>query len=107
MARVTLLSVDGCPNAPSVHTSLRSLAAELGFDLEHRRVASSAEAEHLGFPGSPTVLIDGRDPFHATAEAGLSCRLYATEDGLRGVPPRKELREALRAATDRSLRGSE
>lgn len=86
MARVTLLSVDGCPNAPTVHASLRSLAEELGSDLEHRRVASCEETEHLGFPGSPTVLIDGRDPFQAAAGTGLSCRLDATEDEPRGVP---------------------
>ena len=47
--------------------------------------------------GSPTLLIDGRDPF-AVPGAGpaLACRLYETEDGrLYGAPTVAALRRAL------------
>jgi hypothetical protein len=50
--------------------------------------------------GSPTLLIDGVDPFAAPGEpASLSCRLYRLPDGsLDGVPSLDQLRAALDAA---------
>jgi hypothetical protein len=48
--------------------------------------------------GSPTILIDGRDAFPGAEELpAWSCRLYATEAGLRGVPTLQQLAEALMA----------
>ena len=45
------------------------------------------EAEAARFRGSPTVLVDGRDPFaDPAAPVGLSCRVYRTADGLAGSP---------------------
>lgn len=41
---------------------LETLSAELEFDLERRQVDTPADAERLAFRGSPTVLVDGRDP---------------------------------------------
>ena len=50
---------------------------------------TAEEAQELGFVGSPTVLVDGTDPFATTdSAAGLSCRLYragATMSGSAGV----------------------
>lgn len=57
-----------------------------------------AEAEQHGFVGSPTIRIDGRDvspPPHV--DPSLSCRLYRTAGGRRGVP---ELSTVLRALQD-------
>lgn len=51
--------------------------------------------------GSPTLLIDGVDPFAAPGlTAGLSCRLYTTDDcGNRdAVPSRAQLLAVLRDA---------
>jgi hypothetical protein len=63
------------------------------------RVETAEEAERLRFIGSPTILVDGRDPF-AGAEAafGLTCRVYQTPEGLAGSPTPDQLRGALRAA---------
>jgi len=63
------------------------------------RVETDEVAERLQFVGSPTVLIDGRDPF-AGAEGtfGLACRVYQTPDGLAGSPTLEQLREALHTA---------
>jgi hypothetical protein len=45
------------------------------------QVGTPEDAERLRFVGSPTILIDGRDPFGGTGEGfGLSCRVYATPD---------------------------
>jgi hypothetical protein len=36
---------------------------------------------------SPTILVDGRDPWAETSDGfGLSCRIYRTEAGLEGSP---------------------
>ena len=54
------------------------------------------ELEELGFRGSPTILINGDDPFLDTdAPVGLSCRIYAANEGYRGNPPECELRAAI------------
>lgn len=77
---------------------LRSLADELGFDLAYRKVESPEAAEELSFRGSPTVLIDGSDPFARGGEpVGLACRIYQTPDGPAGSPTIEQLREALAA----------
>jgi hypothetical protein len=68
--------------------------------VEHRVVSAPEEAERYGMHGSPTILIDGRDPFaEPGAEASLSCRLYRNADGrTQGVPSAGQLRAALAAA---------
>ncbi|MFC8261184.1 hypothetical protein ACFUNF_27160 [Streptomyces sp. NPDC057291] len=39
------------------------------------------------FTGSPTFLLNGRDPFAEPGRpAGLTCRVYRAPDGLRGLP---------------------
>jgi hypothetical protein len=50
-------------------------------------VETSDQAEALGFIGSPTVLVDGRDPFARGDEpAALACRVFTTSDGPAGSP---------------------
>lgn len=96
MADVTLRYFDGCPNWEVTDRRLRGLGAELGFTLAHERVETPEEAERLGFAGSPTVLLDGVDPF-ATGEepTGFACRVYATPDGPQGSPTLEQLRDVL------------
>ena len=98
MTQVTLLYSRDCPNWPIVDRWLQHLAADGGLQVVHRQVASLAEAEQFGFPGSPTVWVDGADPFPSEAEASLSCRLYTTPEGLRGLPPRDDLEQVVRRA---------
>lgn len=96
MTDVTLRYFDGCPNWEAADRRLRSLADEHGFTVVHERVETPEEAERLGFVGSPTVLVDGVDPF-ATGEepTGLACRVYATPEGPQGSPTLEQLRNAL------------
>ena len=56
--------------------------------IEQRRVESAAERER--FLGSPTLRVDGVDIDPGAGERtdyGLKCRLYPTNQGLRGAPP--------------------
>lgn len=93
---VSLLYFDGCPNWRGTDRNLVELASEFGFRLTRRRVTSAEDAETLEFRGSPTVLVDGVDPFAEEASpVGLACRLYATPDGLRGAPSVAMLRASL------------
>ena len=63
----------------------------------HRVVATEQDAVVLGMRGSPTILINGSDPFASPAEGpSLSCRLYRQADGsLGGAPEAEVLREAI------------
>ncbi|MGN6331459.1 MAG: DF family (seleno)protein [Motilibacteraceae bacterium] len=95
---VTLLYFPGCPNWQTADANLRAALDETGADVTvQRRVVDSVEdAERHGFLGSPTILIDGRDPFaEPGAVPGLSCRVYRTQAGVAGAPTVAQLRAAL------------
>jgi hypothetical protein len=92
---------DGCPNWQETDARLTRAVEELGLDAEiHRTLIETHEAaERVGFLGSPSVLINGVDPFaDPGALVGLSCRVYRTETGLNGSPSQQQLRQALEAA---------
>ena len=95
---VELVYFDGCPNWRTADRHLRTLAPELDFVLEHSVVAGPEDAEAVGLRGSPTILVDGRDPFVGGDEGvGVSCRVYPTPDGPAGSPTLDQLRRALDA----------
>ena len=80
---------------------LESLAVELGgITVKYHTVDTPEEAQRVGFRGSPTILVDGLDPFAAAADpiGGLSCRVYETPHGPAGSPTIDQLREALTSA---------
>ena len=96
--QVTLQYFEGCRGWKVTERRLREV---LGPDavVGYRRVESHAEAVALGFRGSPTVLIDGVDPFaEAAAPAGLACRIYRTDQGPEDAPSVEQLRKALGVA---------
>lgn len=97
---VSLLYFDGCPNWRETEQRLLRALAEFGAEpaLTYVHVDTHEDAERLDFRGSPTVLVDGKDPFAAPDDpVGLSCRVFRTPDGLRGAPTVEQLREALEA----------
>ena len=95
---VSLLYFDDCPNWKIADQRLAVIAAELpDVVVTRHRVETMAEAERLGFHGSPSILIDGVDVFaEPGAGVGLSCRVYRTPAGLAGTPTMEQLRAALR-----------
>ena len=95
---MTLLFFDDCPNWRVADDRLRALAREFSdVTVTHHRVETADEAERVGFRGSPTVLIDGVDPFATDFDpiGGLSCRVFATPDGPAGSPTLAQLRQAV------------
>ena len=96
--RVTLRYFDGCPNWRTTLERLTSAIERTGLDAEValERIGSEEEAERLRFQGSPTVLLDGTDPFaDGSAWFGLSCRIYLTEQGSEGSPSEDQLVAAI------------
>jgi len=99
--RVTIQYFDGCPSWQTAQQRLISAAGQAGIDLDLdlQRVETLEEAERLGFTGSPTILVDGIDPFaQPGASAALACRLYRTATGSDGAPAPEELAAALERA---------
>jgi hypothetical protein len=94
--KVELLYFDGCPHWKTAEERLREVAAEQGFEVTRRPIGTPDEAREAGFRGSPTILVDGEDPFAAGDEpVGLSCRVYRTPAGVDGAPTIEQLRAAL------------
>ena len=94
---ITVLAVADCPHVALVRERIASALERLGR-LAHTTeqvVATDEDAVRLRFRGSPTILIDGTDPFPADSNAALACRLYLTEDGMQGAPSVDQLVEAL------------
>ncbi len=98
---ITLQYFDHCPNWNTTSRYLIELIEELGFEIEigYQLIETPEAAAEHHFRGSPTVLIDGVDPFaNPDAPFGLSCRIYLTDEGTAGSPSRAQLRAALEAA---------
>jgi hypothetical protein len=101
--RLELLWWEGCPSTERALTELREAAAELGLetpDIRMREIRADEEAAAMGFIGSPTILVDGRDPLAPDGEpTGLTCRVYRRRDGrIAPTPDPDDLRAALSAA---------
>lgn len=101
IVRIELLVVPDCPNEGPARELVSAIMAEdaLTAEVVTTVVATAEDAEARGFPGSPTFLIDGVDPFgQEGGPVGLACRVYRTSEGLAGLPDRDALASALASA---------
>lgn len=101
MTRPTLevLHVADCPNLEPMLERLRQVT---GAPVTTREVINDAQAAALGMAGSPTLLINGVDPFAQPGDCAgaLSCRLYRDELGrVVPAPSAEQLRAAIAATT--------
>ena len=98
---LTVLAVPACPNVPVLQQRLADVLADWpGVAIRWRVITNVAEAARWRMHGSPTLLVNGHDPF---AQAGscpaLACRMYRAADGsLDGAPSVLALRQALEQA---------
>jgi hypothetical protein len=99
--RLTILAVPDCPNAPVLRDRLTAVLGDrAGLCVSLQVIDSDSEAVRWGMRGSPTLLIDGTDPF---AEPGqppsMSCRVYRDEDGrAAGAPSVSQLQRVISQA---------
>jgi len=96
---ITIQYFEGCPHwaiaVQRVHRVLDELSvAEVHVD--HELIQSPEHAARVGFRGSPTILVNGRDPFATGAEAvGMACRVYVSDQGRQGSPTESQIRAVL------------
>jgi hypothetical protein len=101
--RIELLWWRGCPSWEQALSELREQVDAAGLDpglIEVRAVESEPDAERAGFPGSPTIRIDGRDvqPSEGSPQ-GLTCRVYRLRDGRPSpTPDPGDVRDAIERA---------
>jgi hypothetical protein len=98
--RITVLAVPDCPNAPVVQMRIAAALDGRSASVDLVEVTDQEQAARWGMTGSPTVLLDGVDPFAVPgATPSVSCRLYRGADGrAEGSPGMEDLRRALDAA---------
>jgi hypothetical protein len=102
---VELLAVEDCPHLEQARRDLEAVLRRgiIETQIQLVLVSTQDEAEFLGFPGSPTIRINGEDVVsEPDRPIALGCRLYRDGEGkLTGSPPI----ETIRAAVDAHRRG--
>ena len=106
LVHINVLHVEDCPHLRVAQQRIAEALTLAGVSatVTDRLVRTEAEALEAGFRGSPTILVDGADPFPADGASGLSCRLYPTRGGAQGAPTVDQLVEVLTA--NRSTRSA-
>ena len=103
-----VLSFEGCPGAaPARDALVRALASVSPGTVVETVEVSPEEAQGSGPSGdplrSPTLLVNGRDLFPEEGVAQrVSCRVYATPEGIKSHPTVGMVRAALREAFGRA-----
>jgi hypothetical protein len=101
---VELLVVPDCSNESGAMSVLHLALEKVGLTAQHvlrTVIVSQEQAQERGFVGSPTILIDGVDPFGVAGQSpAFACRVYVTPAGLSGVPPLGDVISALTAASN-------
>lgn len=99
--KIEVLYFAGCPNhllaMEIVRETLNSL--NLQDEVHQIEIRTQAEAEAMGFVGSPSIRINGADieSWARTAKTfGMSCRTYLHGSQRSGVPSRDLLRHAIK-----------
>jgi hypothetical protein len=93
--RIVVQYFEGCPHARLAEDRLREALQHVRMEdqeVVQERVETPEHAAGIGFRGSPTILIDGKDPFGDEATpVGYACRVYETEQGPQGAPSLRQL----------------
>lgn len=89
--KIELLWFQGCPNHAAAHGLLRAVLRDMRVEaeVESIEVPDEETAKRLGFPGSPTIRVNGIDVepgWQPCVDCTPRCRVYPTAAGLKGVP---------------------
>lgn len=86
---IQVLSIPDCPHTDLALERIRAALAATGQStqpIDRVLVATDEDAVRWNFPGSPTLLLDGEDPFTGAGIPSLACRVYRTGQGFEGFP---------------------
>ena len=95
---LTVLAVPDCPNVVLLEQRLAQvIEGRRDVTVSRQVIADQDEAARWEMHGSPTILVDGIDPFAEPGEpASVSCRLYRDGNGqVDGAPSVSQLRQAI------------
>ena len=109
MLQIELIYDADCPNVALAREQLSQALAIVGLP-QHWKEWSSDDPEmpeHARGYGSPTILVEGQDVSESGQLDGTAgCRVYATSEGIRGVPTVEDIVAALRGHPLRSPGGA-
>jgi hypothetical protein len=109
VVKIELQVVADCPHEAPTAQLLRRALDDVGLSTTRFTtvvVTGHEHAEQLRFTGSPTIRIDGVDPFADPAwQPQLACRVYRTATGLSRTPDLAALRRFLKQAADQGVVG--
>ena len=107
--KLQILHVPDCPTVAVLIARLAEvLAGRADVEVKQRLVGDEDEAARLGMTGSPTLLVDGTDPFAVPGTPPtVSCRLYVDETGsATRAPSAAQLRTVLAGRTAAAKRNA-
>lgn len=97
IVNLEVLHVPDCPNLAAMLTRLRQLT---DLPVATREITTETDASAAGMSGSPTLLINGHDPFRSPnqPDSAIACRIYRDEHGQpTPAPSTGQLRDAIAA----------
>jgi hypothetical protein len=100
--KIDFLFWEECPSHHQCYDRLEGTMREEGIaaPIVRTEITTDERAQEIGFPGSPTILVDGRDidPPAGDVYYGLTCRTYRHEDGrISPLPSKETIRRGLLA----------
>lgn len=98
MNEIQLLYFDGCPSWQTALANLRQVieAENLDVQIHLIEITSPQQAQDERFLGSPSFRLNGTDLWPGTrARYNMSCRVYQTDQGMRGSPTIEMLRDKI------------
>ncbi len=91
--KIEIQHFDDCPNSPKLIQRVKEAIKYYVKNIQYEEilVTSNEEAQRIGFRGSPTLLINGKDieDLPVPKEPALMCRFYS--DGLPSVDAIKKV----------------
>ena len=105
--KLLLLHVPDCPNTAVLESRLVPiLASRPDIHVTREIITTDDQARRREMAGSPTLLLDGIDPFARPGQQpSLSCRRYPGDDGRPGpAPSEQQLLTALNSTQSTSRR---
>ncbi len=97
--KIELLHIADCPNWEETLRLLRAALDATGHQdvrIGLEVLDSVDSAARRQFAGSPTIRVDGFDPFPSgSGTPSLACRVFASPRGIAGHPTQDQLEEAI------------
>lgn len=101
--QIQILYFPDCPIYKELKKLVKEVVQELGIDtdLELINIQTKEDTEKYHFTGSPGLRINGKDIDPLTKDAPVvlkSCKIYRTEEGMKMIPTKKMIKDALESA---------